>query len=236
MAGFPTRANRAAFGPTLQDYKPVTDPTREIGAATLNLSHWQLAGLGRVAARAVLRCTVSGGVVTTAEQLLAWDANGSISPIVWTYLGVGFYRFAFATSYHDELGNDVNLILTTPLASQIPAKATNRTGSHDGAKNQPQIDDSTKSWVVNSLVGLMVMNITDGSRGIITANTAVQCTVGGGMTGGVDNDFDTNDVYVISDVPRMLRVQLNSDIGGYVICSDETGLKADPEGFVLVMW
>lgn len=236
MAGFPTRANRSAFGPTRQDYKPVTDPVRQNSAADFNLAYWQLAGLGRVTPRAVLRCTVAGGVVTTAEQMLAWDANAGISPIAWTYAGAGFYRFAFASTYHDEMGSDVNLVLSAGMASQVPTKDANRIGTHDGLNNQPQLDDSTKSWVVNSLIGLMVMNVTDGSHGIITANTAVQCTIGAGMSGGTDNDFDTNDAYVISEVPRLFRVQLTSDLGGYVICSDETGLKADPEGFLLVLW
>jgi len=236
MAGFPTRANRVAFGPTRQDYKPVTDPVRQNSAADFNLAYWQLAGIGRVAPRAVLRCTVAGGVVTTAEQLIAWDSNGALSPLTWTYRGVGFYEFAFAAQYPNELGSNTSLVLMSGLASLNPIKSTTRTGAHDGANNQPQLDDSTKAWVVNSLVGLMVMNITDGSHGIITANTAVQCTIGAGMSGGVDNDFDTGDLYIISDVPRLFRVQLTSDIAGYVICSDESGGKADPEGFLLELW
>lgn len=236
MGGFPTRANRAAFGPTLSEYKPVTDPTREIGAQTFNLDFWQLAGVGRVVPRAVLRCTVSGGVVTTADQLLAWDANAGLSPISWTYHGVGAYEFTFASQYPDERGVNVNLILTAGAASQVPTKSTTRDGAHDGLNNSATLDDSTQSWVVNGMVGLMVTNITDGSRGIITANTAVQCTIGAGMSGGVDNDFDIGDLYVISDVPRMLRVQLTSDIGGYVLCSEESGAKANPEGFLLVLW
>jgi len=209
---------------------------RENSAANFNLSFWQLAGLGRVDPRAVLRCTVSGGVVTTVDQLLAWDANGGLSPLAWTYKGVGFYEFAFAVQYPDERGINVNLVLTAGLASQCPVKVTNRTGDHDGINNSPTLDDSTQSWTVNALVGLMVMNITDGSHGIITANTAVQCTIGGGMSDGVDNDFDVGDLYIISDVPRLFRVQLTSDVAGYVMCSEETGRKADPEGFLLVLW
>lgn len=236
MAGFPTRANRTAFGPTLTEYKPVTDPTREIGATTFNLDFWQLAGVGRVVPRAVLRCTVSGGVVTTADQLLAWDANAGLSPITWTYHGVGAYGFTFASQYPDERGINVNLAFTDGVAWQVPTKDAARVGSHDGLNNSATLDDSTQSWVVNGLVGLMLTNITDGSHGIVTANTAVQCTIGAGMAGGVDNDFDIGDKYVISSVPRLFRVQMTSDIGGYVLCSDESGLKADPEGFKLVLW
>ena len=236
MGGFPTRANRAAFGPTRQDFKPVTDPVRENGAADYNLAYWQLAGLGRVTPRAVLRCTVSGGVVTTADQLIAWDANAGLSPLTWTYRGVGFYEFAFAATYPNELGSNIATVLMAGLVSQNPTKSTTRTGAHDGGMNLATLDDSTKTWVVNGMVGLMVMNITDGSHGIITANTAVQCTIGAGMSGGVDNDFDTGDLYIISGVPRLFRVQLTSDLGGYVICSDEAGVKADPEGFLLVLW
>lgn len=234
--GFPTRSNRSAFGPTREDYKPVTDPIRQNSAEDFNLLYWQVAGLDQVTPRAILRCSVSGGVVTTEDQQLAWDAEGALSAITWTYHGVGAYEWAFASSYNNEKGSSTSLVLFAAQAVQHPTKATDRDGAHDGGNNSPTLDDSTQSWTVNGLVGLVVNNITDGSWGIITANTANQCTIGAGMAGGTDNDFDTNDLYVISGPPHLMRVQLVSDVGGYVLCSDEDGDLVDPEGFLLLCW
>jgi hypothetical protein len=236
MGGFPTRANRAAYGPTREDYKPVTDPIRQNSAADFNLAYWQLAGLGRVTPRAVLRCTVSGGAVTTVDQLLSWDADAGLSALTWTYQGVGAYEFAFSSQYPDELGSNVTLSLIAGVAAQIPTKATDRDGAHDGGAASPTLDDSGQSWTVNGLVGCIVNNLTDGCWGIVTANTANQCTFGGGLAGGTGNDFDPGDLYVISDPPHLMRVQLTSNVGGYVLCSDEDGDLVDPEGFLLIVW
>lgn len=234
--GFPTRSNRSAFGPTRVDYKPVTDPTRQNSAADFNTLFWQVAGLGQVTPRAVLRCTVSGGVVTTVDQQLAWDAEGALSPISWTYHNVGVYEWAFASQYPNELGVNTNLVLFAAEALHHPVKATDHDGTHDGGNNSPTLDDSTQAWTVNGLVGMTVYNYTDGCYGVVTANTATQCTFGGGLSGGTDDDFDTGDAYVIVDFPRLVRVQLTSDLGGFVIVSDEDGLPADPEGFLLLCW
>ena len=72
------------------------------------------------------------------------------------------------------------------------------TGSkHTGANNAGVLTDSTQDFVVDALIGFTIYNITDSSSGTITDNDAITITVGGGMSGGTDNDFDTNDVYVV---------------------------------------
>lgn len=111
MSGFPRRANRAAFGPTYEEARPVTDPTKEVGKATFNLLFWQVAGISLVVPRAVLTGTVSGGVVTTVTQGLAWDPNGGISKISFTYEAAGRYSFAFSQNYNDQNGNSRSLDL-----------------------------------------------------------------------------------------------------------------------------
>ncbi len=73
------------------------------------------------------------------------------------------------------------------------------TGTHDGGNNAAVLSDSTASWAVNDLVGRIVSNTTDGSEGIITANTAT--TVTATLAGGGDNDWDTSDAYAISGRP-----------------------------------
>lgn len=70
-------------------------------------------------------------------------------------------------------------------------------GTHDGANNASALTDSTQSWTTDALVGATVKNITDGSSATITANTAT--TVTATLSGGTDDDWDTNDEWQILD-------------------------------------
>jgi hypothetical protein len=70
-------------------------------------------------------------------------------------------------------------------------------GRHLGANNDPILE---ASYYVNFLTagvqaGMTVYNITDGSSATITF--VEEITIQGTLTGGVDNDWDTNDVYLI---------------------------------------
>jgi len=76
----------------------------------------------------------------------------------------------------------------------------NERGTHSGANNATILTDSNKAWVVNALVGETIYNITDGCSGTITANTATTITTSGGLSGGTDDDWDTNDEYIIDIV------------------------------------
>jgi len=78
-------------------------------------------------------------------------------------------------------------------------------GTHTGADNAAVLTDSTKSWTPDALVGQWVHNYGDKdptdwdpvrSYGQITANTAT--TVAATLSGGVENDWDTGDAYVIT--------------------------------------
>ena len=68
------------------------------------------------------------------------------------------------------------------------------TGTHDGANNSANLDDSTARWVIN-LDGWTVYNITDGSSGEIASNSQNQVVVT--LAGGTDNDWDTGDEYML---------------------------------------
>jgi len=73
-------------------------------------------------------------------------------------------------------------------------------GTHTGSDNAAVLTDDTKSWATSSLVGMTIRNLTDGSSGTITANTGTTITIGAGLSGGTDNDFDTDDEYqVVTD-------------------------------------
>jgi hypothetical protein len=75
-------------------------------------------------------------------------------------------------------------------------------GTHTGAADQAVMTDSTLGAATNEFVGYTILNITDGSRALITANTAT--TVTGVLYGGTENDWDASDVHHIA-------VPLNAD-------------------------
>lgn len=70
-------------------------------------------------------------------------------------------------------------------------------GTHTAAAPSATImTDAIAKFIVNELVGLTIMNITDGSQGVITANTVNTVTVAA-LAGGADNTWEQNDVYSI---------------------------------------
>jgi len=69
-------------------------------------------------------------------------------------------------------------------------------GTHTGATGAGILEDTTATWTPNALIGFTVYNVTDGSSGVITANTAT--TITASLSGGTDNDWDdTPDSYKI---------------------------------------
>lgn len=77
-------------------------------------------------------------------------------------------------------------------------------GTHTGGTHATIMTDSALSTALSNrglttddLIGFTLYNTTDGSHGVITANTTGTITVGGGLFGGTDNDFDTSDVYKV---------------------------------------
>lgn len=73
------------------------------------------------------------------------------------------------------------------------------TGTHTGANNAAILTDSAANWRTDELVGRTVYNLTDGSLATITGNNENQ--ISGVLAGGVDNDWDTSDVYRVA-TPR----------------------------------
>lgn len=68
-------------------------------------------------------------------------------------------------------------------------------GTHDGAGDSATLTDSGESWTVDEFVGYTIYNTTDGSQGLITANTAT--TITAVLEGGTENDWDVSDAYKI---------------------------------------
>jgi len=69
------------------------------------------------------------------------------------------------------------------------------TGTHDGANNSAVLVDSGGGWTINEHVGKAIFNLTDGSKGGVTANTST--TVTATLTNGTDDDWDNSDSYMI---------------------------------------
>jgi hypothetical protein len=83
-------------------------------------------------------------------------------------------------------------------AAQISATYSlpRMTDVHTGANNSATLINANGSFT-QQLVGWELYNITDGSSTTITAVSSDKTTITGVLAGGTDNDWDTNDVYII---------------------------------------
>ncbi|GAI24965.1 unnamed protein product, partial [marine sediment metagenome] len=70
-------------------------------------------------------------------------------------------------------------------------------GTHTGPISLTIMYDANAQFVAGELVDFTINNVTDGSSGVITANTVNTVTVAS-LAGGADDQWDTNDVYSIS--------------------------------------
>jgi len=113
----------------------------------------------------------------------------------------------------DEIVEDVTFKgFTVKNAGLNPP--TTATGTHTGADNVAILTDATAAWTPGALVGQWVHNLDDRyigtsggnqpirSYGQITANTAT--TVIATLTGGLENDWDNGDTYVITPYEHFL--------------------------------
>lgn len=65
---------------------------------------------------------------------------------------------------------------------------------HQTGANVATLDDGSESYTTNQYVGYTIYNTTDGSQGLITANTGT--TVTAVLYGGTDDDWDISDAYL----------------------------------------
>jgi len=97
-------------------------------------------------------------------------------------------------------------------------------GTHDGAADASVLTDSGEAWTTDQFVDYTIYNVTDGSSGIITANTAT--TITATLAGGTDDDWDIGDAYVIG-VP--LNADANQGISHRFMLKVRTG-GSDTDG------
>lgn len=154
-------------------------------------------------------CVAKNGVQTEVEGDIAesdrdWDVLGfffdGINTITPMINGVALPAHEILIDAVANFPDDLALLPHI----YFQAAGTDLTGTHTAGNNQPILTDGAQVFNINELVGLTIVNITDGSSGVITANTGT--TVTATLTGGADNDWDTNDVYIISKVLRVDRV------------------------------
>lgn len=91
-----------------------------------------------------------------------------------------------------------NAAATQGIRVHVRTSPTNSaTGTHTAANHLTIMTDAAAHFVVNELIGLTIVNVTDGSSGVVTANTETTVTVAA-LLGGVNNRWTTGDVYTIS--------------------------------------
>ena len=66
-------------------------------------------------------------------------------------------------------------------------------GTHTGSDDAAIMTDSAATFIADSLIGGVIVNKSDGSKGVITDNTIT--TVTATLSGGTDNDWDDGNTY-----------------------------------------
>jgi len=161
------------------------DGRRYIGAGT-TAKHWDVSGL------ATATTVASGTLLVDGEIVEVMGQDDLADSIVNIRVTSGHNGFAGAKL---RLWNQ-NAVLDS--------------GTHDGSDNASVLADSTASWTVDEFVGKQLYNTTDGSNGVITANTAN--TITATLSGGTDDDWDSGDSYEISGGYDLTIVNGTGDI------------------------
>lgn len=105
------------------------------------------------------------------------------------------------TSVSEVNFSALNLVTTGTITGLSATHIlTNTKGTHDGDNDAATLSDSGESFTTNQFVGMTLYNITDGSSCTVTANngTTATCT----LTGGTDNNWDTNDAWQVGPGPK----------------------------------
>lgn len=104
------------------------------------------------------------------------------------------------------------------------------TGTHDGPSGAATLTDSAATWTSGEYVGLVLYNITDGSSGLITANTGT--TITATLSGGTENDWDSGDSYRIGGLNKPFSQDFHIVVGANY--SKGARIAGDVDGSVRV--
>jgi len=84
-------------------------------------------------------------------------------------------------------------------------------GTHTGGTHSTVMTDSTlvlATQPTSAYVGATIKNLTDGSQGTITAASGTTITCSGGLSGGTNNEWQTNDEWATSNFPHLDGLQV----------------------------
>lgn len=162
-------------------------------------------------AKRILRVVFGGGSDITAANPIPVDTSPGAKSIA-TILDEATIAAATTTGLDDCDPIDLsggpatlaitvkaryNAAATLGIKVHVRTSPTNdATGAHTAAAHATIMTDANAHFIVNELVGLTIENVTDGSSGVITANTETTVTVAA-LAGGTLNQWSTNDVYSI---------------------------------------
>ena len=108
-------------------------------------------------------------------------------------------RFNLPSGVTIDVNNDLLYVEYETVKIYITPKyqePVDHAGFHTGGTSSTLTDSAASFGDVDSLVGLTIKNLTDGSEGDITANTATTVTVI--LSGGTSDQFSLNDTYAIN--------------------------------------
>ncbi len=162
-------------------------------------------------ARRLLRAVFGGGADISAANPLPVDTSPGVKTAT-TILDEAIIALATTTGLDDCAAVDLSggpdtLALTIKarynaaavLGIRIHVRTSptdDATGIHTAVASLTIMTDANAHFIVNELVGLTIENVTDGSSGVVTANTETTVTVAA-LAGGVTDQWNTNDVYSI---------------------------------------
>jgi hypothetical protein len=157
------------------------------------------AGMGNIAAGEIVYLYV---VVDLNEMVINADET-SRNTYNWHKVGVALNDQAGTTVDPEALTFDNAGIGPRVTADGTRIVVYNNlaywSGTHTIVGNSPILIDQDQAWDADSLIGLYVFNLTDGSSGLITDND--DSTVTAALTGGAQNDWDIGDQYYIGTLP-----------------------------------
>lgn len=125
-----------------------------------------------------------------------------------------------AGTYDDGSSNDKHI--SWFIAQNHPALVE---GTHDGSGNAAVLTDSGASWTVDEFVGETIHNLTDGSSGTVTSNTAA--TITAKLSGGADDDWDASDKYYLKTASTSVWCRIHLD---------QCHMGAESGGITPVIW
>lgn len=108
------------------------------------------------------------------------------------------------------------------------------TGTHTAVVSATIMTDAAAHFTANVLVGLTIINVTDGSSGVIIANTETTVTVVA-LVGGLSNQWNPGDVYNIPSPFAWVQTPLAPGATAHYI-DNSTGLSLPytvPQGYTM---